>query len=70
MPVFVSSVRGMDPIRYCFDSVISRSVGPSAAILASSASIEATARSTLDGFTPARMTSGPRMTLASNELNA
>ena len=32
MPVFVSSVRGIEPIRYCFDSASSASVGPSAAI--------------------------------------
>src|SRR5688572_2365131 len=62
--MFVSSVRGMEPIRYCFDSAISRSVGPSVANLASSSSIEATARSTFVGFTPARTISGPGMTFA------
>ena len=42
---------------------------PSAAIRRISSSIEATARSTFAGFTPARTMSGPSTTFASNELN-
>ena len=54
MPALVSSARGIDPIRYCLDSSSSFSVTPSSTSRASSASIDATARLTLAGLTPAR----------------
>ena len=64
----VGAVRGIDPTRYCLDSLSSRSVGPSFASVTSSASIEAIARSTFSALTPALIVSGPRMTLASAAL--
>src|SRR5258705_2429432 len=68
MPTLVSSRRGIEPIRYCRDSATSWSVGPSAAILSISSSIDASARSTFAGFTPAQIISGPGTTLASSAL--
>ena len=59
MPALVSSARGIDPIRYCRDSFSSCSVNPSRRMRVSSSSMDAMARSTLAGLTPARMTSGP-----------
>jgi hypothetical protein len=42
---------------------------PSVISLMISSSIDATARSTFAGLTPARITSGPSATFASNELD-
>ena len=69
MPALVSSIRGIDPIRYRFDAASSSAVSPSLAIRLTSSSMEAIARSTLAGFTPARITSGPSPMFGSKALN-
>ena len=68
MAALVSRVLGSEPIKYCFDSCSSCSVGPSVATLVNSASMEATARATFAALTPARTISGPGTRLASSEL--
>ena len=60
-----TSERGIEPITYCRDSSSSFCVRPSRTIFVSSSSIEAIARSTFAGLTPALIRSGPSMTLAS-----
>ena len=68
MPAFVSSARGMEPTMYWRDSVSSRAVTPSALIRFSSSSIDAMARSTFPGATPARIINGPSIRLGSKAL--
>ncbi len=69
IPAFVSSMRGIDPMRYFFDAANSSAVTPSAAIRRTSSSIAAIVRSTFVGLTPARITSGPSPRFGSNALN-
>ena len=64
----VSSARGIAWIRNRRESSSSACVSPSRTSRPTSSSIDAIARSTFSGLTPARTSSGPSMTFASSEL--